>query len=315
MIKPLIACLSIAAATLTPVTSAQASRDFYYEGVLSVSGTTLATYRTPLTSSVYKPMADAQQTVMASLRGLLVPKLKDSLASVAGYQSGYATINGPMTLTYRNGEMTVSGLQVSLGATVKRSFGPLVGSCTVDLALDPATTIVGQLDFLSGTLTAKEIRGFKLQSRYVSCETNFDWVPLVGDLLDAAGEHFVDQLIETGLQDAYNAIGNLDGLKPVKFMGLDAIPDSAFGSAGLQLAQLKNQIASGFQNLPLLTVQFGDPKRRVYGPQGYPHEAGSHDLIMGIGVGNLYFELGEHRIYYDEMYCPPASTGRSCIPF
>lgn len=315
MIKRFLAKLLTTAVVGLVAVSAHASRDFYYEGTIYGASGPLGTYRTPLVNgSIYKPMADAQQAVMSQLRTYLLPPLKDTVAQVPGYQSGYAAIDGPLTLSYSNGEVAFSGMRVTLNAVVKKSMGALTATCNVNLVLDPATTIVGQLDIATGTLAAKEIRNFKLNPSY-SCETNLDWIPVVNLLVDAAITHYADQLIADYMQVAYNKLGEFNQLTPMTFVGLNAIPDSVFGTPGLSLTQLKNRIASGFQNLPDMTLVIGDPKRRVFGPQGYPHEAGSHDLVMSISVGDIRFELGEHRIYYDEMYCPPAGTGRACMPF
>lgn len=294
--------------------AAHAAQDFYYLGTLYGSDGTIATYRTPLTGSIYKPMVDAQQTMMSQLRAYLVPQLMAPLSGLPGYQNGSASVDGPLSLTYSSGDVTFSGLRIVINATAKQSYAGVTATCNINLSLDPATTIVGRLDIVSGLLVAKEIKNFKLNPSY-SCQTNLDWIPFVNTLVDAFISYKIDGLIAEKMQLAHNAIANLDELKPFTFMGLNAIPDSVFGAPGLNLAQLKNKIAGGFQNLPAMSVDIGDPKRRVYGPQGYPHQAGSHDLIMSIAIGNLRFELGEHRIYYDEMYCPPEASGRSCFPF
>jgi len=313
MIKSMLKLCAVGAFVLG-TGAAQASQDFYYLGTIYGADGTMASYRTPLTNGLYKSVVDAQQTVMSQLRTYLVPQLLAPLSGLSGYQGGSASVDGPLSLSYRNGEVTFSGMRVSVSATAKQSYAGVNVTCNINVTMDPATTIVGQLDILSGQLVAKEIRNFKLNPSY-SCQTNLDWIPFVNVLVDALISYKIDGLIADKMQQAHNALSNLDALKPITFMGLDAIPDSVFGAPGLNLAQLKNQIASGFQNLPAMTVDIGDPKRRVYGPQGYPHQAGSHDLIMSIAIGNLRFELGEHRIYYDEMYCPPEASGRSCIPF
>jgi hypothetical protein len=312
--KRLFARLLTTALVALAAVSAHASRDFYWEGTVVGPAGDIVSKRTQINDPMFKPMADAQVLVMAQLRANLLPPLVDAMKGIEGYQSGYATLDGPIELTYRNGEVTFSGLKVTGSATVKRSQFGISATCSVTLVLDPATTIVGQIDPMSGLLVAKEIRNFKFNPSYF-CSTSLDWIPVVNLLVDSILTHKVDAAIADATQLAYNKIGDFDQLRPLTFMGVNALVDSAFGVGSQYVTWIKNSIAGGLQNLPYLYVQIGDPKHRVYGPQGYPHEAGSHDLIMTIGVGDYRLDLGEHRIYYDEMYCPPPSGNRSCFPF
>ena len=64
--------------------AAQAAQDFYYLGTLYGADGTIASYRTPLNSSTYKPMVDAQQMVMSQLRAYLVPQLMAPLSGLPG---------------------------------------------------------------------------------------------------------------------------------------------------------------------------------------------------------------------------------------
>lgn len=312
--KRLFARLLTTALVALGAVSAHASRDFYWEGTVYGPSGPIAAKRTPINDPMFKPMANAQTLVMSQLRSTLLPQVTDALKTVEGYQSGYATLNGPITLTYRNGEVTFSGLQLTASATIKKSQFGISATCDVSLVLDPATTIVGQIDAMSGVLVAKEIRNFKFNPSYF-CSTSVDWIPVVNLLVNLVLTNKVDGLIADATQMAYNKIGDFDQLRPLTFMGVNALVDSAFGAGSPYVSQIKNLIAGGLQNVPYMWVQIGDPKHRVYGPQGYPHEAGSHDLIMTVGVGDYYLEVGEHRIYYDEMYCPPPSGNRSCFPF
>jgi hypothetical protein len=295
-------------------TTALASQDFYYLGTVYGPSGVVGTYREPLSSALYKPMADAQKTFMNQLRGLLVPELLNLVATVPGYQGGSASVSGPVTLKYQSGFVTFTGLRASVSATASQSYAGVNVTCNVNVSLSPATEFVGRLDIVSGQLQPTELRNFRLDPSY-SCQTNLDWIPLVNVLVDTIISRQLDSLIAAKLAQAYGAVAAVSQAQPLSFMGLNAIPDQLFGVAGVQLAQLKSAIAAGFVSLPEMTVDIGDPKRLVFGPQGYPHEAASHDLIMSIAIGNVRFELGEHRVYYDEMYCPPQSSGRACFPF
>lgn len=295
-------------------TAAIASQDFYYLGTVYGPTGVVATYREPLSSSLYKPMADAQKTFMGQLRSFLVPELINMASGLPGYQGGSASINGPVSLKYQSGFVTLTGLRATVSATASQSYGGVKVTCNVNLSLDPAAEFVGRLDIVSGQLQATEVRKFKLDPSY-SCQTNLDWVPLVNVLVDAVISRKIDALIAAKLAQAYGEVAKVSQTQAYSFMGLNAIPDQVFGVGGVSLAQLKAAIASGFLNLPEMTVDIGDPKRLVYGPQGYPHEAASRDLVMSIAIGTVRFELGEHRVYYDEMYCPPQGSGRACFPF
>lgn len=312
--KRVFAKLLTTAVVALSAVSAHASRDFYWEGTVVGPAGDIASKRVPINDPMFKPMANAQALVMSQLRSYLLPQLTDAMKGVEGYQSGYASLDGPIQLTYRNGEVTFSGLRLTGHAVVKKSQFGISATCDVSLVLDPATTIVGQIDAMSGVLVAKEIRNFKFNPSYF-CSTSLDWIPVVNLLVDMVLTSKVDGLIADATQMAYNKIGDFDQLRPVTFMGVNALVDSAFGAGSPYVTWIKNSIAGGIQNLPYLYVQIGDPKHRVYGPQGYAHVAGSHDLIMTIGVGDYRLDVGEHRIYYDEMFCPPEASGRSCYPF
>lgn len=295
-------------------TAAVASQDFYYLGTVYGPGGVVATYREPLSSSLYRPMADAQKSFMEQLRGLLVPELVNLVSGVPGYQGGSASVGGPLSLTYQSGLVTLTGLRASVSATASQSFGGVNVTCNVNVSLDPATEFVGRLNVVTGELQPTEVRKFRLDPSY-ACQTNLDWIPLVNVLVNAVISRKMDALIAAKVSQAYAEVAKVAKAAPLQFMGLNAIPDQVFGVGAVQLSQLKAAIAAGLESLPAMTVDIGDPKRLVYGPQGYPHEAASRDLVMSISIGSVRFELGEHRVYYDEMYCPAQASGRACFPF
>ncbi|WP_343634962.1 hypothetical protein [Roseateles sp.] len=296
-------------------TCAHASRDFYTEATIRTPTNTGVTYKQPIGGGIYQPIITAQQTVMNELRAALQGPLLEMIKPIEGYQSGYVIVNGPISLNYRLGEVSFSGPQVSIGATVKRSYAGVSATCNIALDLDNGTTFSGHVNLDTGVVDNLQIQNFKLNSSY-NCSSSLDWVPVVGELVNLAIDHFVDQAISNAVKGAYNKLDQINHyLAPLSFMSLDLLSLNVPGELAAPLGYIKNRIASGFQNIQSMQVVIGDPKRRVYGPTGYAHEAASHDGFLGIYIDGYSFEVSEHRYYYDEMYCPPPASGRSCFRF
>lgn len=313
--KRLISKMLATAVVGLAATSAHATRDFYTEASIRLPNNTTVSYKQPIGGGIYQPIIEAQQSVMSQLRTALTGPLLEMVKPIEGYQSGYVIVNGPISLNYNQGNVAFSGPQVSIGVTVKRSYAGISATCNLALNLDNGTTFSGNVDFNTGVVSDLQIQNFKLNSSY-NCSSSVDWIPVVGDLVNLAIDHFVDQAISSGVKQAYNKLDELNHkLAPLTFMSLDLIAGSVPAELAAPLAYIKNRIAGGFQNIPSMQVFIGDPKRRVYGPTGYAHEAASHDGILSIYIDGYAFELSEHRYYYDEMYCPPPSTGRSCMRF
>lgn len=310
---------SAAAAALLGAASLSAFADitYNYQGQLVAPNGLFGRYSvTSAGPGVYAPIVQAQQSVMTALRTNIRPPLIEALQGINGAQAGsaWATVDGPLVLELKNGVASFRGLTITGGLTVQQKKLGVTVSCAVRVTVNSQTKFNGTLDPYTGIFTPSTIENFSVTPLY-SCDTSLDWVPLVNIAVDALVTHYADKAIQSGIQSAYNALGNFSQLDPIHLVGLNSIPDGAFVLNGVDYGpQFKSELANAFYSLDL-TLSIGDPKRYITGPTGYAKVATSSDSIVYLNVNGYTFSLWDLRTYKNEVFCPNTRIQPYCYFF
>lgn len=306
-----------AAATILGLASLSASSSTnVFTGTLALPNGVAISHEGPQSSATYRPVVQAQRLVMSAVRSTLEPKIKDLMQAASGAvpNSAGASVNGPIHLQLINGVASFSGLKAIGWVTVRQQkFGVSV-NCDIQALVNPQTRIKGTIDPYSGYFTFATIENFSITPSY-NCDTSLDWVPLVNLAVSALVDHFADQLIASALRSAYNSLGDVSKLAPIRLMGLDSVPNGLFTVNGVDhWPTFKTDLANAFWAVNL-NMTIGDPKHYITGPTGYAPVARSSDPIFTISFNGYHFQLWDNRTYVNEVFCPNTRTQPYCYFF
>ena len=307
----------IAAMALSGLTSLSAfASTNIYSGTLILPDGRNTRFDQAQAGSVYRPIAEAQASVMAKIKSGIQPKIKDALQSVSGAvaNSASANVNGPVYFQLKNGVASFWGLQATGSVRVQQSKLGISVSCTVQATINSSTRVNGTIDPYTGVFTFANVENFSVTPSY-TCDTSLDWIPFVNIVVDAVVDHYVDQAIADGVRAAYNALGEVSKLAPVQLMGLDTLPNNLFVVNGSDLwPSFKADLANAFWSIDL-TMTIGDPKHYIHGPTGYAHIATSNDPVFSLIFNGYDFSLWDKRTYVDEVFCPNTRIQPNCYFF
>lgn len=224
-------------------------------------------------SSNYAAVTNARNSLYSGITSNLNSRLQAEFQKVDGFQSGSASIKGPIQLSIiPNGTpaptVSLSTFAVVATMTAKKSFGPLTGTCTITVDTG-SLNLSGSLDVVNGALTNLNITGFVPTSR-TDCSTNISWIPFIGSLVDSLANNKVDGLVHKALSDVVGA--SHQTFDPIKFAGLNvAIPAGRYVVKELNF-DAGQYVVNNLQHLissTAVSVRFAAPLTKLYAPSSY----------------------------------------------
>jgi hypothetical protein len=269
----------------------------------------------------YASVTQARNDLYNGIKNNLNSLLQAEFQKIEGYQSGSGsvTVKGPIQLSITpNGTQTpvvsLSTFAVVAQATVKKSFGPLVGTCTVTVDTG-SLNLSGNLDAANGVLNNLAIAGF-VPSATRDCSSNVSWVPVLGSLVEAIANYKVDGILNKGLRSAM--AGASQTFNPIKFAGLNvAIPAGRYVVKELNFdagQYVVNNLQSLIASTPV-SVRFGAPLPTLYAPSTYVDPVATprytqHDEAFSISFPSAPYGGIKFAVYDDTLF----NAYWECVP-
>lgn len=285
----------------------------------------LTGYAQAVNQSGYGSINSAASEVYAQLRQRTGQVLTEQLSAQPGYVRHVYWLSGPLRLTIapaaRDHVVTVGGFKLGFSATYNVSYGPLKYSCTLGLETGPVTLGSGRFDAPNG-----KFYGLKLvntgAAKRVDCESNFSWVPVLGWLLDTAGNMAAGGVLDAAWETALNT--PLKVFQASSFMTLDqVIRDGALVAGGTDVgAYLRNNLPSLFDNTEA-SVFIEDPSQvpmpvgvnwdayfQAVNPPPVQVTSPRFSILFTTPGFSAAFQMSRTYTYGVRWTCPP--TQRSC---